>query len=896
MAFRDDGSSVSSSEKDGEDLDDANLWNKDVQEMEAELNAWEDDSMLVDDDKETSEGDSLDTEKEALLDLKIARGNKRRKRAEQARQELERLDTETVITDSDTDTRAGQSEKAKAGPRPAAGNGAADADDSDTDSSSDGSASDDDNFDRINLQDPKAIPREWLKQERVVREVKKQFRRFIRGFTDPGGARVYQAKIQNLVQNQQESLIVDFQDMARFNVGLAVLAGEAPSVTLKIFDEIAGREVFREYPAYRRISPEIHIRLVNLPLSDAIRNLRCLHMNMLTMIHGVVTRRSLVYPQLQAVKYDCLSCGYIIGPLMLVNGREARVRQCPSCQKPGPFRLNSLETRYRNYQTAILQESPGTVPPGRLPRWIEVILTDDLVDIARPGDEIQVTGIYRNNFDPLLNHRQGFPVFTTVLEANAVRKRVDDLREATTDEERTEIRHLAQHPNVVEKICASICPSIHGNEIVKAGIACSLFGGVPKEVGDGKHRIRGDINVLLVGDPGCAKSQFLKYVEKTSSRAVFTTGKGSTAVGLTAAVHKDSMTGEWTLEGGAMVIADKGHCLIDEFDKMSDQDRTSIHEAMEQQTISIAKAGIVTSLQARCSIIAAANPIMGHYDSTQSFESQVNLTQPILSRFDLLFAIRDTIDAVKDTHLARFVLNSHMRHHPSVIHGADLELLDGVPEVSEDRDPATSNPLPQKFLQRYILYARSCVQPRLEQVDIQRLVKFYVDLRDDSHMSYDSGVKIVVRHLESICRLSEAYAKMRLSPYVREDDVNRAIALFLNAFMSTLPYKRREAIKKKYNHYLVMDKQNHQILNHLLEAMVKEHCHIMSLKFGGYQGRDVTVTAADLKSKATEHKIYEKDVEKFFKTKPFLASYELINNRHDILWKKDTQPLGINIY
>ena len=230
-------------------------------------------------------------------------------------------------------------------------------------------------------------------------------------------------------------------------------------------------------------------------------------------------------------------------------------------------------------------------------------------------------------------------MFNTMLEVNAVRKRVDDLREDMTESEKKELLDLSKHPNIIEKITASICPSIHGNETVKAGIACSLFGGVSKEVNGGKHRMRGDINVLLVGDPGCAKSQFLKYVEKTSPRAVFTTGKGSTAVGLTAAVHKDSMTGEWTLEGGAMVIADKGHCLIDEFDKMGDQDRTSIHEAMEQQTISIAKAGIVTSLQARCSIVAAANPIMGHYDSTQTFENQVNLTQPILSRFDLLYAV-----------------------------------------------------------------------------------------------------------------------------------------------------------------------------------------------------------------------------------------------------------------
>eukprot|EP01060_Flectonema_neradi_P041207 TRINITY_DN9701_c0_g2_i3.p1 TRINITY_DN9701_c0_g2~~TRINITY_DN9701_c0_g2_i3.p1 ORF type:complete len:629 (+),score=112.94 TRINITY_DN9701_c0_g2_i3:1502-3388(+) len=611
-------------------------------------------------------------------------------------------------------------------------------------------------------------------------------------------------------------------------------------------------------------------------------------MNMLCQIHGVVTRRSLIYPQLQAAMFDCLSCGYTLGPL-ISKVKEPKAKQCPSCQKSGPFRLNSTQTIYRNYQTIILQETPGTVPPGRLPRWIEVILLNDLVDIARPGDEIVVTGIYKNAFDPLLNHRQGFPVFTTVLEANAVRKRVDDLKECMTEDERHQILTMSKHPNIIEKIIHSISPSIHGNEMIKAGIACSLFGGVAKEVGDGKHRIRGDINVLLVGDPGCGKSQILKYTEKTSPRSVFTTGRGSTAVGLTAAVHKDSMTGEWTLEGGAMVIADKGHCLIDEFDKMSDQDRTSIHEAMEQQTISIAKAGIVTSLQARCSIIAAANPIVGHYESSQTFESQVNLTQPILSRFDLLFAVRDVVDPIQDTHLAKFVLNSHMKHHPRNVGESDIQLIEGVKDIREDTNLDSTNPLPQKLLQRYILYARTCVQPKLEQVDMDRLVSFYVELRNDSAMKYESGIKIVVRHLESICRLSEAFAKMRLSSYVREDDVSRAISLFLTAFLGTLPFKRRETLRKKYTSYLVLEKQHFQIISHVLSARVKELCQLMSLKYGSYADRDVIIPVVDLKSKAQEHKIYENDLHKFFKTSLFTSDFELINGKHDILWKKNTQ-------
>jgi len=200
---------------------------------------------------------------------------------------------------------------------------------------------------------------------------------------------------------------------------------------------------------------------------------------------------------------------------------------------------------------------------------------------------------------------------------------------------------------------------------VKKALALSMFGGEAKDI-NGKHRIRGDINVLLLGDPGTAKSQFLKYVEQVFHRCVYTTGKGASAVGLTAGVHKDPITREWTLEGGALVLADKGLCLIDEFDKMNDQDRTSIHEAMEQQSISISKAGIVTSLQARCAVIAAANPLKGTYNNALNFTDNVDLTEPILSRFDILSVIKDEVNEEQDDALATFVINSHMKNHPDI--------------------------------------------------------------------------------------------------------------------------------------------------------------------------------------------------------------------------------------
>lgn len=303
--------------------------------------------------------------------------------------------------------------------------------------------------------------------------------------------------------------------------------------------------------------------------------------------------------------------------------------------------------------------------------------------------------------------------------------------------------------------------------------------------------IRGDINVLLLGDPGTAKSQVLKYVEKTAHRAVFATGQGASAVGLTASVRKDPITSEWTLEGGALVLADKGTCLIDEFDKMNDKDRTSIHEAMEQQSISISKAGIVTTLQARCAIIAAANPIGGRYNSTIPFQQNVELTEPILSRFDVLCVVRDTVDPEVDTMLAKFVVKSHDRSHPNLAE----ENADKAPE---DR-PESHSPIPQELLRKYIVYAREHVRPKLHNMDEDKVSRLFVDLRRESLAT--GSFPITVRHLEAIIRISEAFAKMRLSEYVSTSDIDRAIKVTVESFVGAQKVSVKKALARSFAKY-----------------------------------------------------------------------------------------------
>lgn len=675
--------------------------------------------------------------------------------------------------------------------------------------------------------------KEWVALDKVRDAIFIRCTNFLRNFQDEKtDAITYMDRIRLMGASNSQTLVVNYPHFFSTEPNISIWLADVPSEILAIFNEAATEVTMSVFSEYSLIHPEIFVRIANLPVLDQLRDIRHIHLNTLIKVSGVVTRRSGVFPHLRVVRLTCEKCQHVLAPNATSHAKPERsISLCTECGSRGPFTVNSEQTLFGNYQKLNLQESPGKVPAGRLPRYKEVILLNDLIDTARPGDEVEVTGIYRHNVDPNINIMNGFPVFSTVIEANYVRK-VEDAHAETelTDDDIKEIRDLSQDPRIGDRIFASIAPSIYGHANIKRALALALFGGQAKEVGE-KHRMRGDINVLMMGDPGTAKSQFLKYVEKTAHRAVYTTGKGASAVGLTAAVHKDPVTREWTLEGGALVLADRGVCLIDEFDKMNDADRTSIHEAMEQQSISISKAGIVTSLQARCSVFAAANPVKGRYDASMSFFDNVDLTEPILSRFDVLCVVRDTVDPTQDETLAKFVVDSHMRSHPDV----DDQMLEDAGEglVDESKKVQTAANIgltvadsgvelvDQDLLRKYILYAKSSVSPKLANIDKDKISSLYLDLRKESMAS--GGMPIALRHLESIVRLAEAHARLHLRDYVREDDINAAISVMLESFFTSQKYAVMRNLRRHFHKYLAYRKDDNDLLFYVLSGLVRDY-------------------------------------------------------------------------
>lgn len=334
--------------------------------------------------------------------------------------------------------------------------------------------------------------REWLVYEKPRKYVCNTFKKFLHTYSNG----LYVNYIKKLVSDELESLEVKYTDLSSESATLAIWVVDAPNEMIKILDEVATAVVFKFYPMYKRVRSEIHVRISALPSNESLRELRQSQLNTLIKVTGVITRRTAVYPQMVVVKFDCSKCGSIVGPLVLntLGNNIPKPSSCPQCQSKGPFSINQSQTLHRNYQKITLQESPGSVPPGRIPRSKEIIVLNDLIDAARPGEEVEVTGVYTHNYDAGLNKKQGFPVFATVIYANHICKIADKLSSfALTEDDKKQIAALSKEPDLHQKIVNSIAPSIYGHEDIKLAMALALFGGQSKDI-KGKHRVRGDIN------------------------------------------------------------------------------------------------------------------------------------------------------------------------------------------------------------------------------------------------------------------------------------------------------------------------------------------------------------------------------------------------------------------
>jgi DNA replication licensing factor MCM3 len=483
-----------------------------------------------------------------------------------------------------------------------------------------------------------------------------------------------------------------------------------------------------------------------------------------------------------------------------------------------------------DHQSISIQEMPERAPAGQLPRSVDVILDDDLVDKAKPGDRIQLVGIYRTLGNR--NAGSGSSTFRTIVMANNIiqlsSKSGGGIAQATiTDTDIRNINKVAKKKNVFDLLSTSLAPSIHGHDHIKKAILLMLLGGMEKNLENGTH-LRGDINILMVGDPSTAKSQLLRFVLNTAPLAIATTGRGSSGVGLTAAVTSDKETGERRLEAGAMVLGDRGVVCIDEFDKMSDVDRVAIHEVMEQQTVTIAKAGIHTSLNARCSVLAAANPVYGQYDPHKDPHKNIALPDSLLSRFDLLFVVTDDIEDAKDRTISEHVLRMHRYRQPGTEEGAPVrEQLNQTLGVGiEDRQDANQPTevfekfnvmlhggmvpagrstgrnknveiISIPFIKKYIQYAKSRVKPVLTKGAADHIIATYSALRNDDLSGNQRRTSpITPRTLETLIRLSTAHAKARLSNRVDEKDAKHAEAILRFAmFKEVVEVGRRKRRK-----------------------------------------------------------------------------------------------------
>ena len=572
-----------------------------------------------------------------------------------------------------------------------------------------------------------------------------------------------------LAYPEKRSLYVDFWDIDKADPKLSELIINQPYKAL-----FNAEEALKNIDVASENKLELHFRIINLPDTNRIivRNIRASHLGKFAAIEGLVKKRTEVRPKLQVGAFQCQKCGAVIR-----IEQEEDILKEPSecyedqggCGRVSSFKLLTNLSSFIDSQKIEIQENPEGLRGGAQPERIGVYLEDDLVGEIAPGDRVIVNGILHS-----MQRRRGtlrLTSFDKTMEAISVESQELAFEEVeVTEEDEKEIIKLSKDPDLYEKLRQSISPTIYGLNIEKEALILQLFGGLAKEMPDGT-RIRGDIHTLFVGDPGTAKSQMLTYMSKLAPRSVYASGKASSAAGLTAAAVRDEFgEGQWTLEAGALVLADMGVACIDEIDKMEETDRSSMHQAMEQQEISVAKAGINATLKSRCAILAAANPKLGRFDEFLPIHEQINMPPALLSRFDLIFSIIDKPDRTTDTELASHILHAHKAGEVS----ENIAKFKKSKYSKEEMDKLMKNVLPTfepEFLRKYVAYAKRNIFPVMNEDALEVLKNYYVDFRGQS----EESVTFTPRQLEAFVRLSEASAKLRLSQEVTVDDAKRAI-------------------------------------------------------------------------------------------------------------------------
>jgi replicative DNA helicase Mcm len=579
---------------------------------------------------------------------------------------------------------------------------------------------------------------------------------FLKGFKDKAGAYKYRERIGQMKVLNQKSLVVDHHDIASYNQEIERKLMDDPDGLLGAFSEALYTTLKLEHPDYaEKIKDQARVRIGNYPAQRTLRDVDAELIGKLVSVSGMVVRASEVKPLADLIAFKCPNGHYEhVEQKELAIRKPVRCRQCNDVVE-----IDLAKSKFIDFQIVRMQELPEDLPPGQLPHYSDITLTHDLVDNARPGDRIILTGIVRIEQD-YENPKTKMRLFRLRMEGNNIEflgGRIGDKdvrtseRFVITQEDEMQIRRIASSSDLYDRLISSLAPHIYGHELIKESVLLQIIGSSQRELEDGT-KIRGDINILLVGDPGTAKSELLKYAGRVAPRGLYTSGRGSTAAGLTAAVIRDK-SGIMMLEAGAVVLGDQGLVCIDEFDKMKAEDRSALHEVMEQQSCSVAKGGIVATLNARTSILAAANPMLGKYDPFRNITENVNLPIPLLTRFDLVFAIRDEPHKETDANVAKHILGIHRRGTYAVAPMLDIDMLG-----------------------KYLAFAKRS-DPVISQEAEDRIFDYYLQMRN---VESEDMITVTPRQLEALVRLATARARLMLKNTVDLSDAERAIYLFGN--------------------------------------------------------------------------------------------------------------------